>query len=156
VNRYPEEQWAAPVLTQTLMASGRTRPLMQLFGLLSKRYPADVEMKNDLAFTAMLLDAQELSPYDLAKDVYKKAPQNPSYAATYALSLYLQKNYSEALKVMQRLDPKDLESPSIAGYYAIILKATGNISSAKAYLKLTAKAQLLPEEQSLFQQAMMN
>jgi len=156
VNRYPEEQWAAPALTQALMTSGRTRPLMELFGVMSKRFPADLEMKNNLAFTAMLLDAQELNPYELSQEVYEKAPQNPSYAATYALSLYLQKKYPEALQVMQQLVPKDLENPAIAGYYGIILKATGNPERAKAYMNLTAKARLLPEEQSLFQQAMMN
>jgi cytochrome c-type biogenesis protein CcmH/NrfG len=155
VNRYPEEKWAPPVLMQTLMAGGRTRPLMQLFGLLSSRSPDDLEMKNNLAFLALLLGAQELNPYKLTQEVYDKSPLNPTYASTYAFSLYLQKQYAQALKVMQRLAPKDLENPSIAGYYGLILKANGNANS-KAYLRLTTNARLLPEEQSLFQQAMMN
>jgi tetratricopeptide (TPR) repeat protein len=156
VNRYPEEIWAAPVLTHALMDSGRTRPLMQLFSVMSKRFPNDVETKNDLAYTAMLLDAQELSPYELSQQVYDKVPQNPSYASTYAFSLYLQKKFPEALKVMQKIAPNDLATPSIAGYYAIILKANGYTEKAREYMKLTANTKLLPEEQLLFQQAMMN
>lgn len=156
VNRYPEETWAAPVLTKALMDSGRTRPLMQLFSVMSKRFPADVETENDLAFTALLLDAQEINPDALAQDVYKKAGRNPSYAATYALSLYLQKKYPDALKTMQQLAPKDLEAPAVAGYYAIILKANGDTEKARAYMKLTANTKLLPEEQALFQLGMLN
>jgi Flp pilus assembly protein TadD len=113
-------------------------------------------MKNNLAYTAMLLGAQELNPYDLAKEAYAKDPQNASYVSTYAYSLYLQKKNTEALKVMQQLALKDLENPSIAGYYGLILKATGNAEKAKTYLNLTTKAKLLPEEQTLFQQALIN
>ena len=156
VNRYPEERWAAPVLMQTLMNGGRTRPLMQLFGVLSRRTPTDLEMKNNLAFTALLLGANELNPYALAQAAYAGTPKNPSFAATYAYSLYLQKKNAEALKVMQQLAAQDLANPAIAGYYGLILKATGNAEKARSYLNLALKVRLLPEEQTLFQQALMN
>lgn len=156
VNQYPEERWASPVLVQSLMTGGRTRPLMQLFATLSKREPNDMEVKNNLAYTALLLGAQELDPNGLAKEVYAKDPQNASYASTYAFSLYLQKRNAEALQVMQKLTPKQLGDPSVAGYYGLILKATGNAEKAKNYLKLTAGAKLLPEESKLFQQALAN
>jgi hypothetical protein len=102
---------------------------------------------------AMLLGAQELNPYALSQQVYQKSPKNAPYASTYAFSLYLQGKYGDALKVMQQLTPKDLASPSIAGYYGIILKANGNKAEAKSYLNRITKAQLLPEEQTLFDQA---
>jgi Flp pilus assembly protein TadD len=156
VNRYPEEKWAVSPLSEVLIAGGRTRSLMQLFGILSQRTPADLEIKNNLAITAMLLGAQELNPYGLAQEVYKKAPKYPSYASTYAFSLYQQKKYVEALNVMQQLQSTDLEKSPIAGYYGIILKATGHAELAKSYLRRITKAQLLPEEQFLFQQAMVN
>jgi tetratricopeptide (TPR) repeat protein len=156
VNRYPEEHWAAPVLMQSLINGGRTRPLMQLFSLLASRNPGDLEMKNNLAFTALLLDAQEVKPNDIALAVYTQSPQSPAFAATYAYSLYLQKRYADALKVMQGLSEKELENPAIAGYYGIILKATGNASKAKTYLRLALTIKLLPEEQAIFQQALIN
>jgi len=153
VNRYPQEKWAAQALTQTLFKGGQTRSLMQLFKQELTRTPSDLSAKNNLAMTAMLLDAKELKPHDLAREVYQQAPTNSSFAATYAFSLYLQGKKAEALKVMQQIKPKDLESPSIAGYYGIILKATGGGANAGVYLDKASKAALLPEERKLFAQA---
>jgi len=153
VNRYPQEKWATQALTQTLFAGGQTRSLMQLFNQELKRTPSDLGAKNNLAMTALLLDAKELKPHDLAREVYQQAPTNSSFAATYAFSLYMQGKKADALKVMQQIKPQDLESPSIAGYYGLILKATGGGASAGVYLDKASKAALLPEEKKLFAQA---
>jgi len=103
--------------------------------------------------TAMLLDAQELNPYDLAQEVYEKAPKNPGYVSTYALALYLQKKYNDALKVIEQLPSKELKDPSNAGYYGLILKANGDARAA-SYLNIALKGGLLPEERKLFEQAL--
>ena len=153
VNRYPGEKWATRALTQILMASGQTRPLMMLLGQQLKSRPADLSTKNNLAMTALLLNAQELKPYDLAREVYQKAPTNTAYASTYAFSLHLQDKSAEALKVLETLTPQDLEDPSVAGYYGLVLKATGNGAKAKKYLDLASKTKGLPEEQKLFDKA---
>jgi predicted Zn-dependent protease len=153
VNRYPGEQWAIQGLSQAMYAGGRTRSLMKLFSQELRRSPSDLAMKNNLAMTALLLDAQELKPYDLAREVYQKSPTNASYVSTYAFSLYLQGKNAEALKVIKTLKPGELQDPSIAGYYGLILKATGDRARARAYLDWTAKARLLPEEKKLFDQA---
>jgi Flp pilus assembly protein TadD len=130
---------------------------MQLFNQELKRTPGNLALKNNLAMTAMLLDAKELKPHDLAREVYQQAPTNSSFAATYAFSLYLQGKKPEALKVMQQIRPQDLENPSIAGYYGMILKATGGGANAASYLDKAvdkaSKAPLLPEERKLFEQA---
>jgi hypothetical protein len=126
---------------------------MQLFKQELERNPGDLTLKNNLAMTALLLDAKELKPYDLAREAYQQAPTNASYASTYAYSLYLQGKSAEALKVMQQLELQDLDSPNRAGYYGLILKATGSNAKAKAYLDLTSKAALLPEERMLFDHA---
>lgn len=156
VNRYPEEKWAPPALAQALIASGRTLPLMKLFDTLYKRAPQDLENMNNLAFVAMLLDAQEVKSFEMAKEVYSKMPQKPAYVSTYAYALYLQKQYSEALNIIEKLAPKDLENPANAGYYGLILKANGNTQKAQTYLRLALKGSLLPEETKLFQQALGN
>ena len=71
VNNYPGERWAVGTLAQALFVGGRTRSLMQLYGQESKRTPADFAAKNNLAMTALLLDAQELNPQELAREVYQ-------------------------------------------------------------------------------------
>jgi cytochrome c-type biogenesis protein CcmH/NrfG len=153
VNRYPEEQWAVQSLAQTLFMEGRTRSLLALFTQLAKRSPGDLAVKNNLAMTALLLDAKELKPDDLAREAYEKSPTNSSFASTYAFSLHLQSQNAEALKVMEKIPLRELEKPTIAGYYGLILKATGNKAKAKAYLAWAQRAQLLPEEKKLFDQA---
>jgi hypothetical protein len=55
--------------------------------------------------------------------------------------------------VIEQLKPRDLENPSIAGYYGLILKATGNRAKAKPYLEWAFKSPLLPEERKLFEKA---
>jgi predicted Zn-dependent protease len=153
VNQYPGETWAFRALNEALYANGRTRPLMMLYSQELKHSPTDLDMKNNLATTALLLDAQEVNPHALAREVYEKASTNAVYASTYAFSLHLQKKNTEALQVLQKLSPKQLENPSIAGYYGLVLKAAGDPSKAKAYLAWASKAKLLPEEQKLFDRA---
>ena len=126
---------------------------MMLFSQQAKRNPSDLSVKNNLAMTALLLQANELNPYELARDVYQKDPTNAAYISTYAFSLHLQKKDAEALKLMQQLKPRQLENPSIAGYYGLVLKATGDKEKAKVYLQWASKAQMLPEEKKLFDRA---
>lgn len=152
-NRYPSEKWAFQKLSQVLHSAGRTRPLMTLFSQELKRNPDNLMIKNNLALTAMLLEAYELKPFELAKEVYDKASTNSSFASTYAFSLHLNKKYSEALHIMDTIPAKDLEIPSIAGYYALILRANGNHEKARKYLDLATKATWLPEESKLIDKA---
>jgi Flp pilus assembly protein TadD len=153
VNQYPGEKWAFGALNQALFTDGRTRSLMMLYSQELKRSPSDLAMKNNLAMTALLLDAQELKPHEIAREVYQKAPTNAACVSTYAFSLHVQKKDAEALKVIEQLKPQELQNPSIAGYYGLILKATGNVAKAKTCLELASKGTLLPEERKLFDRA---
>ncbi|HEY3855132.1 MAG TPA: hypothetical protein VGO67_12125 [Verrucomicrobiae bacterium] len=153
VNQYPTETWADQVLAQLLFTGGRTQALLSLFNQQNKARPSDLVSLNNLAMTALLLNANEYKPSDLAREVYEKAPTNSQFASTYAFSLFLQKKNSQALGIMEKLKPADLENPSIAGYYGLILEASGNRVKAKKYLDLTAKSLHLPEEQKLFDKA---
>jgi predicted Zn-dependent protease len=126
---------------------------MMLYSQELKRAPSNLGVKNNLAVTALLLDAQELKPHDLASEVYQKAPTNAAFASTYAFSLYQQEKYPEALKIMSNLKPHELDDPSIAGYYGLILKATGDPAKARSYLDWSSRGKLLPEEKKLFDSA---
>lgn len=153
INQYPNEKWAAETLTRILFSGGRTRSLMALFSQELKATPSDLASKNNLAMTALLLDAKEMKPYELARDVYNKAPTNSSYVSTYAFSLLMQKKAAQALTVIEQLKAADLEDPSVCGYYGMILEANGNRTKARKYLDLATKAAHLPEELKLFETA---
>ncbi|HWY30279.1 MAG TPA: hypothetical protein VNX46_05980 [Candidatus Acidoferrum sp.] len=148
---HPDAKWAAPLLVNELAASGRTRALMSFFAQQSEQDPADLQAKNNLAMTAMLLNATEMRPFDLAREVYQMQSTNISFASTYAFSLYQQKRWADAMKVFAPFDAKALTDPGIAGYYGIVLEANGHPRQAKEYLERATHApRLLPEERNLF------
>lgn len=153
VNRYPTERWAFGALTQTLFSGGRTRPLMRLYRQELKRTPANLGIMNNLAMTAFLLNADELKPHDLAREVYEKSPTNAAFVSTYGFSLHLRDKNADALKVFRTLDEKQLEDPRIAGYYGLVLNATGEKGKAKGFLDSALKTPMLPEERKLFERA---
>ncbi len=153
IHKFPAEKWAAVALSRNLLWEGRTRTLMALYDEQTRINPADLSARNNLAMTALLLEASELRPQDLAREVYRKAPTNPAYASTYAYSLHLQKRSAEALSVFERLKPGQLEETPVALYYAIVLQATGHGERAKKYLDIAARIKLLPEERKLWVQA---
>jgi tetratricopeptide (TPR) repeat protein len=153
VNRYPGDHGAFQALAQTLFLGGRTRSLLQLYILAAKRDPRSLPAKNNVAYAALLLDAQELMPHELARTVYQQAPANPACATTYALSLLLQKKSADAIKVFEGLDPKELENPSVAGCYGLALQAAGQREKAKKYLEIGVKAPTLPEQHKLIEKA---
>ena len=152
-HEFPAEKWAPVALSRNLLWEGRTRALMGLYDEQAKMNPADLSAKNNLAMTALLLEARELRPQDLAREVYRRAPTNAAYASTYAYSLHLQKRSAEALRVFEQLKPDQLEQSSVALYYAVVLQATGNGGRARKYLDIAAGIKLLPEERKLLLQA---
>lgn len=153
VNRYPEEKWAYTTLQAGFYTSGRTRSLMSLYERQAKRDPSDVEAKNNLAMTALLLDAVEIKPYELAREIYEQHATNAAFVSTYAFSLHLQKKDSEALRVMRQLKADDLNKPAVGAYYGLFLQAAGSNILAQTYLDGADKAVLLPEERRLFAEA---
>jgi predicted Zn-dependent protease len=153
IHKFPAEKWAVVALSRNLLWEGRTRALMAPYDKQTKMNPSDLAARNNLAMTALLLDAHELRPQDLARDTYRQAPTNPVYASTYAFALHLQRRSAEALRELERLKPDQLEQAPVALYYAIVLQATGHGERARKYLDIAARTKLLPEEQKLLLQA---
>jgi predicted Zn-dependent protease len=153
VSEHPDAEWARRALGEALFASGQTRSLMQLYSQQATRDPSDLAAKNTVAITALLLDAQEMRPEEIALELYRDFPTNSSFAATYAFSLYRQGKNSEARQVLERLDPQQLESAPVAPCYGLLLVANGNRTKAKKYLDLASKLQMLPEERKLIDSA---
>jgi Flp pilus assembly protein TadD len=153
VNQIPNEKWAPQALALLLHSRGSTQGLLTLFSQLSRTNPSDTSAKNNLAASALLLDAQQIKPHELALEVYQKVPTNAAYASTYAFSLYVQGKRQEALKILDQLSPGQLEHPSIAAYYGILLSAAGDSQKANKYLAIAENNTLLPEERRLVERA---
>lgn len=156
VNRFPGRRGESQRLQQLLYYTGKTRSLLTLYAQFHKSDPNSLEHKNNLAALALLLNAEEYKPQDLAKEVYSAAPTNPSMASTYAFALAKQGKFAESLQVFDKLTSAQLEEPSMAAYYGYSLAKSGNpVNATKAtkYLDIASKGRLLPEEMQLVQKA---
>jgi Flp pilus assembly protein TadD len=151
--RFPAETDAAEALAGMLHSAGKTRALLILYAQRAKSEPKNLSVKNNLAALALLLEAPEHRPHDLAREAFEGQPTNAYYASTYAYSLFLQNRLREALEVLSGIHPERLENPDLSGYHGLILAAAGEKVRAKRYLDLSAKARLLPEEAKLFRRA---
>ena len=153
VNHYPDDMGALQALSGQLCSEGQTRALMKLSSQALQGHQNNLELMNNVAVTALLLEAWEKKPHELAREVYTRCPTNASYISTYAFSQLLQKKPADALKTMEQIKPEQLEKPGLAAYYGVILHAAGKQEQARHYLELAAKATLLPEERKLVERA---
>jgi len=149
VIHYPDNREALTTLSRRLYGAGRTRALLELYSQALEGHKQDLELMNNVAMTALLLEAWEKKPHELAREVYNRCPTNAFYISTYAYSQLLQKHPADALKAMKQIKPEQLENPSLAAYYGIILVGAGERDQARHYLDLAANATLLPEERKL-------
>ena len=87
-----------------------------------------------------------------ARELYDAQPADPHAAATYAFALYTARRTDDALEVMRKLPPAQLQIPGIAAYYGLLLAAVRDPEAAK-YLGLAQGARLLPEEEAIVRKA---
>lgn len=115
--------------------------------------PDDLTVQNNLAQVSLLLDADADRARKIAADLAKKEPTNAAYVSTHAFSLYSSGDTEAALETIETLTPEQLQAPSIAVYYGIILAAAGQKEKAREYLARGANTFLLPEEKALIAKA---
>jgi Flp pilus assembly protein TadD len=153
VEKFPIEKGAFLALYDRLVEAGNTAALHNLLGRVSSFVNLPLEFKNNFAVVSLLEYPKGQHGHDLARDAYEKSPANPFVVSTYAYSLYLQQKSTEALHLFEGLKPEELEEPSIAAYYGVILAGTGNTTKARRYLDRGLQARLLPEEKTLITKA---
>src|ERR1035437_533032 len=152
VNSVPRERWAQQKLEQLYFISGNTAALNHLYARLFGLFPTEANWKNNLAATTLLLKTNLPQAYQWAAEACAQSPGNPVEASTYAYALHLQGRDQDGLAVLQKLKPAQLEQPSVALYYGILLAATSN-DYAAPYLQIArTKGQLLPEEKQLLEE----
>ena len=134
-------------------AANDTQGLYRVLLRLSESDSSDLDVKNNLAQTSLLLNAEPSYGRKLAEDVYRQKPSNPLYVTTYAYAFYSNGDLGRAMKVMQNLTEEQLEQPAVSAYYGIFLAGSGDMEKARHYLERGGKARLLPEEKALLDQA---
>ena len=150
VQNFPRERWARQDLERRYFAAGNTARLKQLYTRELAFSPQDINLKNDLAATLLLLRDDLPRAFQLAQDAYAARPQDPVVVSTYAYSLHLQNRTADGVAALEKLKPESLAEPSVALYYGILLSALHETDRAAPFLAIaSAKGQLLPEEKKL-------
>lgn len=144
---------ALQLLYQHYAKAGDTGGVYRVLLRSAEISPDDLTLQNNLAQVALLLDLDTERARKIAADLAKQEPTNPAYVSTYAFSLYVRGNVEAALQTIETLRPEQLQSPSIAGYYGIILAAAGQKEKAREYLQRGKQTFLLPEEKALIAKA---
>jgi hypothetical protein len=153
VARFPDQKWAEEYLRASLLLGGKTQALQNLFAQTLEREPTNHLAKSNFATLGMLFDPGDKQLHKFAQEAFEAQGTNAFVASTYALSLHFQKQTIQALQVMDRLPPEQLETPAIAAWYGYLLAESGQRERAQRYLALAEKARLLPEEKRLLAKA---
>ncbi len=151
--RYPQERRPLQTLYQYYVAQRDTAGLQKVFARKVELNQNDLEAKNNLAATSLLLSSNLKRAFSLAQEVYEKQPTNAIFASTYGYALHVEDRTLEALKVFRKLSDSDLTSPNVAAYYGVVLTASGDFDAARKYLDIANQANLLPEERALVVEA---
>lgn len=153
VKDFPAERWPVEALQNSYVQTRNTRGLYEINTLMLDRQPTNVLAQNNWATLAFLLDTNLTKAHQLAREVYQHDTNNFGFVSTYAYSLHLQGRTAEALKVIETLQPAELENPSVASYYGVVLAAAGQSEKARRYLAKADGAPILPEESKLVLEA---
>ncbi|MBE0544075.1 MAG: hypothetical protein IH623_22260 [Verrucomicrobia bacterium] len=153
VSRFPQDHRATAAVCMGYYEKGNTPGLYRVFGQMLKAQPNDLDTANNFAMVCLLLSTNLTQAHALAELVGSRAPDNSSFVSTRAYSLHLQGKPTEAVALLRTLPESELETPGIALYYGLTLAATGEVNQARKFLALAEKAQLLPEEKRLREEA---
>jgi tetratricopeptide (TPR) repeat protein len=155
VAAFPRERWAQQALVRIYFNTGNTAAMNRLSDRLTGVFPNEIEYKNNLAATALLLHTNLARAGKWAAEVYAKNPDNASVTSTYAFALHVRGRDREGLEVLQKLPPDTLKQPSLALYYGVLLAATGQTNDAAPYLAIAqTQGRLWPEEKQLLAAAL--
>jgi hypothetical protein len=128
---------------------GHTANLNRIFARLAEFAGDDRMIKNNLAYTSLLLNANLSKAFELANDNYQAEPSNPFYVTTQALALYKQNKAADALALLESLRPSLLSTPERALYRALFHASSGDAAQAADLLAGLKGRDLLPEERQL-------
>jgi hypothetical protein len=147
----PDGQWALELLARAFRLGGDTRALLRVFQLAVTARPEDAVAKNNLAAVSLLLRTNLDQAHELAREGFCIEPG--LCASTYAFSLHLRGQTSDALHVLRSSSEVERQRPATAAYYGVILAAAGDLAAAEPYLALAEQGDLLPEECLMLQAA---
>ena len=148
----PFRREALDALRRLYREADDTGKLYDVLQRLHESSPNEAPITADLARLGLNLQRNIELSHDLAKEAYKRAPNEVSCAVTYAFSLDRLGRNTEALAIIQELPMDQLHDPHAAVYAALLLADANQIDSAKDYAA-AADDEIYPEEKKVFDAA---
>ncbi len=114
--------------------------------------PDEIGLAANAARFALLLDRNTAEGRALAEQAYEKSPNDPGAAVTYAFALYGTGRTAEAVEILKKLPPEQLEDPHAAVYAALLFDDAGQLELANKYIALAKAGKIFPEEKQLLEE----
>ncbi len=114
--------------------------------------PNDLVAANNCANLGLLLNGDSTARR-LAFKLHREHPTNRAFAATCAFALSKDGKLADGLKLMGSLSEEELQHPSLAAYYVVLLVEGKDFERARSYLANAQRAALLPEEEQMLNSA---
>ncbi|MGB8353158.1 MAG: hypothetical protein WCD79_04665 [Chthoniobacteraceae bacterium] len=131
-----------------------TSKLREVTGEIVKASPSNRNAINNFAIFSMLIKQDLTDAVNMARQLHETDSHNAAFASTYAYGLHLTGYSGQGLKIMESLDPDQLNEPAIAAYYGILLAANNKPDRATEFLRIAQKeGDPLPEEKALIETA---
>ena len=114
--------------------------------------PEEIGLAANAARFALLLDRNTANGRALAQQAYEKAPNDSSAAVTYAFALYGTGRTAEAVAILNKLPPAQLDDAHAAVYAALLFDDAGQTELANKYIALAKGGAIFPEEKQLLEE----
>ncbi|CAN5498343.1 hypothetical protein BH20VER3_BH20VER3_21690 [soil metagenome] len=126
--------------------------LRQIAQRLYESSPEEIGLAANAARFALLLDRNTAEGRELAQRTYEKAPGDTAAAVTYAFALYGTGRTAEAISILEKLPPDQLQDPHAAVFAALIFDDNNQTDLANRYLTIARTGPIFPEEKQLLEE----
>lgn len=128
---------------------GNTVNLNKIYARATEVNPGDENLRNNFAYTSLLIGANENRARQIAQELNRKHPDNVAYLTTYTFALHKQGLSRDALGLVEKLDASKRAMPDTMLHEAVYAAAAGEAERAALLLKTLPLGSLLPEERRL-------
>ena len=128
---------------------GHTANLNRIYARLMEFSGDDRMLKNNFAYSSLLLDANLSKAYEVARLNLQAEPENPYFITTQAFALYKQSRPAAALNLLETIRPSALSSPERMMFRALFRASSGDAAGAADLLDGVKISGFLPEERRL-------
>src|SRR5438046_4141268 len=149
----PMRREALDTLRRLYRKTNHTERLYDVLQRLHNSSPNEAPITADLARLGLNMGQNTEQSHQLAKEAYDRAPNEVNCALTYAFSLSRLGRNAEAVRIVERLSPKQMQDPHAAVYVALLLAEASKLDGAQEDIAAAENGKIYPEEKKLLDEA---